>query len=76
MAKEPTGSTRLINFVVNDGLFDSPIVSTLVTIQHVNDPPLVMLSGGTDVNLMYTEGQTAPLVLAENITITGKIDCV
>ena len=47
--------------------------SSYITIERVNDPPTITLgpNGTVDVMLVYTEGQTTPLLLAENVQITG-----
>jgi len=71
---EPTGDFRTISFYVNDGLFSSNVPSSYITIERINDPPTVTLgpNGTVDVMLVYTEGQMAPLLLAENVQITGR----
>ena len=38
----------------------------------MSDAPLLQLNGSvSDVDLIYTEGQSQPLLLATNATITG-----
>ena len=71
---EPTGDFRTISFYVNDGLFNSNMPSSYITIERVNDPPTVTLglNGTVDVMLEYREGQMMPLLLAENVQILGR----
>ena len=44
-ADEPDYTTRLITFVVNDGLDDSLVYNTTVAMIPVNDPPRLFISG-------------------------------
>ena len=67
-----SGVTRTISFHVNDGLFNSTLVFAYVSLLEMNDPPILRLNGNvSDIDLMYTEGQSQPLLLAINATITG-----
>ena len=73
-AVQPQGNMQRIDFVVNDGTFNSSIVSAHIYISPVNDLPQVYLAhSSVDVYLMYTEGQSGPLSLAPNATITGEM---
>ena len=45
---------------------------TYVSLLEMNDASVLQLNGSvSDVNLIYTEGQSQPLLLATNATITG-----
>ena len=71
-AEEPTVMTRVITFIVNDGLFNSTEASAFVTIITVNDPPIVTLdSSSLNIVVTYLEGQMSPLVLAPQLEIQG-----
>lgn len=71
-APQFSGVTRAISFHVNDGAFNSTPVFAYVSLLEINDPPVLRLNGNaSDVDLMYTEGQSQPLRLAINATITG-----
>lgn len=71
-APQFSGVTRTISFHVNDGLFNSTPVFAYVSLLEMNDPPILRLNGNvSDIDLMYTERQSQPLLLAINATITG-----
>ena len=45
---------------------------TYVSLLEMNDASVLRLNGSaSDVDLIYTEGQSQPLLLATNATITG-----
>ena len=72
-SQSPRG-TRQIEFTVNDGVFTSEPVLACVELFGVNDAPMVTLGadGSVDTIVMYSEGQTEGLLLASQLTITGK----
>lgn len=78
MANEPTMGLREIVFYVNDGLFNSNMPSAYVTISRRNDAPIITLGPNATVDtiLMYLEKQSVPLLLAQNVQISGKFNHV
>ena len=71
-APQFSDATRVISFHVNDGIFNSTPVFAYVSLLEINDAPVLRLNGSvSDVDLIYTEGQSQPLLLATNATITG-----
>ena len=71
-APQFSDTTRVISFHVNDGIFNSTPVFAYVSLLEMNDAPVLRLNGSvSDVDLMYTEGQSQPLLLATNATIIG-----
>ena len=71
-APQFSDATRIISFHVNDGIFNSTPVFAYVSLLEMNDAPVLRLNGSvSDVDLIYTEGQSQPLLLAINATITG-----
>ena len=73
MAEQPTTHPRRIAFIINDGVFNSTPAGAYVGIRQVNDPPRVSLdaNGTLDKMVVYSEGQTDPLILAPGLTIQG-----
>jgi Notch-like protein len=74
LSQEPMGITQA-TFTVNDGKFTSSPVLTCVQLFEVNDPPVLTLGaaeGSVDVMLMYNEGQTDGLLLAEHLQIIDE----
>lgn len=73
MANEPSEEFREIVFYVNDGLFNSNMPSAYITINRTNDAPVITLgpNGTVDITLMYLENQSVPLLLAQNVQISG-----
>ena len=57
MADEPSMEpSRLVSFVVSDGLLQSETVTAVVSIETVNDPPTLLLGGTTvDATVLYVE---------------------
>ena len=75
LSQEPMGITQA-TFTVNDGKFTSSPVLACVQLFEVNDPPVLTLGaaeGSVDIMLMYNEGQTDELLLAEHLQIFGKL---
>ena len=64
-----------MDFVVNDGNFNSSAVTVLVSLVAVNDKPTISLNGeeSVDIVLEYTESQeeVLELVLAPELIIQG-----
>ena len=77
-AQNITGSSRLVSFIVNDGRFNSTPVFACVELVGVPDAPTLSLArdGAMDVTVNYTEGQTEPLLLVQDLQISGKTTCV
>ena len=74
-SQKPNPVTRQVNFLVNDGLFNSSHVSAYITIVSVNDPPVLMLAGGGGIDnaVFYVEGQREAVLLAPSLSIQGII---
>ena len=64
-ADEPTGSSRLVTFSLSDGSLSSGPRSSMILIQHINDPPLLDLGGGVDYEVVFIEGR-GPVDLASS----------
>ena len=64
-----------MSFTVNDGLLDSDPALACISLEGVNDPPVLTLGpdGTFDVMVNYTEGQPEPLILAPDLQITGQL---
>ena len=78
MAEQPTTHPRRIAFTINDGVFNSTPAVAYVGIRQVNDPPRVTLdaNGTLDKMVVFSEGQTEPLILAPELAIQGVFVCV
>ena len=63
-------AVREISFSASDGTLLSPAVSTIVTIMHTNDPPVLQLSG--ENNLTFTEGSPPLLLLPTGLSLTDS----
>ena len=74
LSQEPT-DTRHVEFTVNDGQNTSPPALACIQLVEVNDPPVLTLGANASVDavLMYTEGQTEGLLLAEDLQLTGRL---
>ena len=67
-APEPSApNSRQVRFVASDGNFSSPPATCFVTIQHVNDAPVLDLGGNTGFAALFVEGGGA-VPLASNTT--------
>ena len=71
-ADEPGGEDRLIEFTIFDGLLkNDPIAVTTISVEEINDVPVVDLNGdeeGTNVVVEYTEADP-PTLLAPQATL-------
>ncbi|MCA8836461.1 MAG: hypothetical protein K8963_01220, partial [Proteobacteria bacterium] len=56
----PTTSTRVIQFVANDGTYSGNVATTNLTINATNDVPVITNLGGD--TLAYTEGDGASVI--------------
>ncbi len=65
---------RTVAFIVNDGTFNSSAAIACIRLVDANDSPALFLGGEgvVDVMVMYSEGQSDPLPLAPQLTITGE----
>ena len=65
-ADELGGEERVITFTISDGVFNNdPIALTTITIEEVNDVPVVDLNGdgeGTSIAVEYTEADPPTLI--------------
>jgi len=68
-SEDPDNTTRMANFIVNDGDADSPPFSRDIEITPVNDAPTIT---GTVADLAYTEGDGA--VLLDNGILVADVD--
>jgi hypothetical protein len=62
----PSLLPRTISFTVNDGVLNSNTITQLINIVPVNDPPVLLGSGGS---ILFVE-KDLPLVIDSNITVT------
>ena len=67
--EEPAIMSRMITFTVSDGMFDSPQVSLMLLIQHINDQLPIISPGNSTV--VFTEGNptSSPVVVASTLTV-------
>ena len=75
IAQNPSVSdSRYINFIVNDGMFNSSSVAAVVGVVPVNDLPIVSLGVNDSIDniVEYIEGQSQPLLLAPSLNIQGN----
>lgn len=76
-AASPTVGDRHIEFVVNDGEFDSSTAVVTVSVSQVNDPPAVDLNGedaGIDTSATYVEGSGEMLLVGDQLVVSDPED--
>ena len=54
-AEEPTPGDRVVLFLASDGELNSTVASSIITVQSVNDPPLLLLNDGSVYEAVYVE---------------------
>nr|MCU0566371.1 DUF4347 domain-containing protein [Oculatellaceae cyanobacterium Prado106] len=68
----PTGSSRIITIKANDGIAESNLASSTITIQPTNDPPAVDLNGngaGTNFTVSFLENTAATPITDPTATL-------
>ena len=73
LSQDPDTTARIVTVVVSDGLSDSDVATSTVTIVAVNDPPVVDLNGpGVDIHtaVLFNEGGAPREVADPDATIT------
>ncbi|NJR68462.1 MAG: DUF4347 domain-containing protein [Synechococcales cyanobacterium CRU_2_2] len=73
----PTGSSRVITVKVNDGIIDSNLATSTITIQPSNDPPIVDLdssAAGAGYATTFQEGDAAVAIAAAATAATDADD--
>ena len=69
----PDTTTRAINVTVNDGVTNSNTAISSITVQAVNDPPVVDLNGsaaGTDYSATYAQNNPAVAIAAATASLS------
>ena len=72
LAEEPTGGVRNIEFVVSDGVDSSIPVYTQLTVQTVNDPPVLdinTLDPSPGYQTVFTEEGPAVYITSRNVSV-------
>ncbi|MEW8297072.1 MAG: retention module-containing protein, partial [Candidatus Thiodiazotropha sp.] len=79
-SENPDETPRIVEVTVNDGDFDSNTAVTTITVQAVNDPPVVDLDGddstdtGNDYRTTFTEGDTAISIADIDLSVSDVDD--
>lgn len=77
LAEEPIPGVRMIQFSAHDGMDESPLAFTLVTVQSGNDVPLLdldALSTTPGYQTVFEEQGTPVFITSRNVTITDNDD--
>ena len=72
-AEEPTEGDRVVIFVANDGELNSTVVQSTITVQSVNDAPVLVLNGGSVYQVEYFEEALAVSIInVEEVVLTDS----
>ena len=75
LAEEPTGGVRTITFIANDGISDSETVISTITVQTVNDLPVLdinVLDPEPGYQTLFVENGPPVFITSPNVSISDN----